>query len=239
VLETYRGIPHLLDTWLVLTGMALPLVWFGYLLFSTQGPLWEDWMFWLFAVISVIAVLMLGSSLTKLLQGMSAAIKNAYIFTPDEFITIENNSVKSVNLAEIEALTYLETDKRLELWIDGRAQKLRVYNDYKANQLEKVFSQWKAQASPRFLANYAKPEFAYNSGGKSAGKWTVIAAAIVLGAGASFAAKGMNRSYDDEQTWKTSSAANTVQSYEDYKAGTRGAIMSRKLMGRFPSFSAN
>jgi len=26
VLETYRGIPHLLDTWLVLTGMALPLV---------------------------------------------------------------------------------------------------------------------------------------------------------------------------------------------------------------------
>jgi len=26
VLETYRGIPHLLDTWLVLTGMALPVV---------------------------------------------------------------------------------------------------------------------------------------------------------------------------------------------------------------------
>jgi VanZ like family len=25
VLETYRGIPHLLDTWLVLTGMALPI----------------------------------------------------------------------------------------------------------------------------------------------------------------------------------------------------------------------
>jgi hypothetical protein len=25
VLETYRGIPHLLDTWLVLTGMALPV----------------------------------------------------------------------------------------------------------------------------------------------------------------------------------------------------------------------
>src|ERR1700704_114390 len=25
VLETYRGIPHLLDTWLVLTGMTLPI----------------------------------------------------------------------------------------------------------------------------------------------------------------------------------------------------------------------
>ena len=25
MLETYRGIPHLLDTWLVLTGMALPI----------------------------------------------------------------------------------------------------------------------------------------------------------------------------------------------------------------------
>ena len=25
MLETYRGIPHLLDTWLVLTGMTLPV----------------------------------------------------------------------------------------------------------------------------------------------------------------------------------------------------------------------
>jgi hypothetical protein len=25
VLETYRGIPHLLDTWLVLTGIAVPI----------------------------------------------------------------------------------------------------------------------------------------------------------------------------------------------------------------------
>lgn len=25
MLETYRGIPHLLDTWIVLTGMAVPI----------------------------------------------------------------------------------------------------------------------------------------------------------------------------------------------------------------------
>ena len=33
MLETYRGIPHLLDTWLVLTGMGLPVA-----ISSARGP---------------------------------------------------------------------------------------------------------------------------------------------------------------------------------------------------------
>src|ERR1041384_299212 len=76
---------------LVWAGAVLPLAWFVYLIFLTQGALWEEWMFWLMAAATVIAALVLALSVARILRGALAKIKNAYIFTTNEFIKIENN----------------------------------------------------------------------------------------------------------------------------------------------------
>ncbi len=198
--------------------VLLPLVWIAYLLYATRGALWEEWMAWLYTGLTVAAAFLFVFGLVKVLSGYAAKVKNGYIFTPNEFIKIKDNCVQSWSLTEVEALIYLEDERRLEVGIAGSEEKFKTANSFDVRKLGETFDPWKRQATGNFLAAYEKPEFAYHPGGKTVLYAAIAIAAIILGVGSGYAAKGLNRSYDDEQTWKTASTEGTIKALDGYKS---------------------
>lgn len=201
-------------TWI---SIIIPLIWIGYVLYATQSVLWESWMFWTYLALTVAAAFFLVSGLINLFAGYAAKFKNGYIFTTNEFIKVRDNCIQSWSLAEVESLTYLDDRKSFEVGVQGSEEIFKANNPIDIRGLEENFNSWKLNASGNFLSAYEKPEYSFSSGGKTLQYAGAVVAAIAVGAGVTYGAKGLNQNFDDELTWKHSSKEGTIKALDSYK----------------------
>ncbi len=119
------------------------LIWFINLLLSTQSLRWENWMIWLNIGVSLPAAFLLIFSLSKVAGYFLSKKRNGYIFTPDEFIKIEDDCIQVWNLQDIEAVQVKEDLGILEVW-QGTNEEVVKYDDFsEAKRLENLFDSWK------------------------------------------------------------------------------------------------
>lgn len=208
-------------------GLAAAIFWFIYLFAATQNILWEDWMFWLFAGLTFIATLILVFCAFKILKFYLAKLKNTFVFTRNEFMILDSDSVEAWNLKQIEAVRYLEDTKRLEVWSGERQIFVPVSFEKEAHEIVDVFDEWKANAGKGLLKDFQKTEFAYKSVKSILLYVGGAAAALVLAGILSFTAQKLNRNSDDRLIWEQTLRENTIESYEKYKsAHPNGAFIA-------------
>ncbi len=197
--------------------IAAGIVWCIYMFSATQNYLWENWMFWLFAGGSLILISLALYSIYKIIRLKISKLKDGFIFTKDECLKLKGNQLEFWNLKELEGFQFREDIKIIEVWVGERVQKIKADKLDEAQRLESRFDEWRNQSGESFLKDFAKNEFAYNNSIKYAAVFGGLLALLVLSFGASYAAKTMNRNYDDAQTWKRVENAATIGEFEEYK----------------------
>jgi hypothetical protein len=197
--------------------IAAGIGWCVYMFASTENYLWESWMFALFAAGSLLFVSLALFSIYKIANAKFAKLKDGYVFTTDECVKTKGNSVEFWSLRELEGFSFREDIKTIEVWIGERVEKIKAENTGDADALEQVFVEWHNHARESFLAAFAKPGTAYNGSKKYAALAGGLIALFVLSFGVSYAAKLMNRNYDDERTWQRLAKGTSVADFEEYK----------------------
>jgi hypothetical protein len=197
--------------------IAVGIGWCVYMFSATQDYLWQYWMFWLFAAISLVVIPFALYSILKIVLSKVAKLKNGFVFTTDECIKTNGNRVEFWSLKELEGFQFREDIKTIEIWIGERVEKIKADNLDDAQKLETLFGGWQKNANESFLANFAKPENAYNNSMKYASTLGMLIAFLGLAFGLSFAAKTMNLNYDDAQSWKRAETGVTIADFEEYK----------------------
>jgi hypothetical protein len=217
--------------------IAVAVGWCIYMFSATQDYLWEYWMFWLFAGGSMLIISLALYSILKIVLSKVAKLKNGFVFTTDECIKTNGNRIEFWGLKELEGIQFREDIKTIEIWIGERVEKIKFEHLSDAVKLESLFDEWRKQSKESFLTNYAKPEFAFNKSMKYAAVLGMLIAFLALSFGVSYAAKAMNRNFDDRQSWKRTETATTIAEYEDYKQrhpqGNYVAEADRKISGIF------
>jgi hypothetical protein len=197
--------------------IAAGLGWCVYLFISTENYLWTEWMFWLFAAGSLILIPLALFAIYKVISAKFVKLKDGFVFTPDECLKTKGNRVEFWSLEELEGFQFREDIKTIEVWIGERVEKIKAENLADAQHLEQIFVDWRKRAKESFLASFAKPETAYNGSIKTALTAGGVIALLAVSFGISYAAKTMNRNYDDARTWKRLENGTTVADFEEYK----------------------
>ena len=213
--------------------IAAGLGWCVYLFVSTENYLWTDWMYWLFAAGSLIFISLALYAIFRAVSQRFVKLKDGFVFTPDECIKTNGNRVEFWSLKELEGFQFREDIKTIEVWIGERVEKIKAENVDDAQRLEQIFVPWRNAANESFLSRYAKPETAYNGSMKMAATFGGLIALFAVSLGVSYAAKTMNRNYDDARTWKRLENGTTVADFEEYKQrhpnGRYAADADRKM----------
>jgi hypothetical protein len=191
--------------------------WCVYLFSATQDYLWENWMFGLFAAGSLVLITLALLAILKIILSKTAKLKNGFVFTPDECLKTSGKRVEFWNLTELEGFQFREDIKTIEIWIGERVEKIKAENIADAERLDKTFGELSKNSEESFLAPFAKPEFAFNSSMKYAAMAGAFVLFLAVSFGFAYAAKVMNRNFDDAQSWKRSENGTTVAEFEDYK----------------------
>ena len=84
--------------------IAASVGWIAYLFYSSQNILWDEWVFWMNLGLTIIAVPVLALSLVKVLSSFLGKKSNGHIFTPNEFIKIKGDCVRTWNLKQLESV---------------------------------------------------------------------------------------------------------------------------------------
>lgn len=224
-------------------GVVFGIVWFIYLFSSTQNVLWEDWMFWFLMSVSIVAAAILSISLMNIAASKFARLKSGHIFTTDELIKIKGDGIEHWNLKELESFQYIEGEKAIETWIGDHQEKIKVTHSIDAEKLSGRFDELKRNSSNSFLSEHSKTESAFNPTTKFAGIAIVLLVAILFGTGLSFAAKFVNRSFDDKMTWENVLNLPSIEEYEKYLAkypqGTYASEANQKIGEQLGKIKAN
>jgi hypothetical protein len=191
--------------------------WCVYMFASTQNYLWESWMYALFAAGSLVLISAALYAIFRILSQKFARLKDGYIFTTDECIKTGGNRVEFWNLKELEGFQFREDIKTIEIWIGERVKKIKAENASDAERLERLFVDWRNQAGEGFLSRCVRPETAYQGSTKTAAALGALLAFLAVAFGVSFAAKIVNRNYDDARTWKRLENGTSVGDFEEYK----------------------
>ena len=198
--------------------IAAGIGWCVYMFVSTENYLWSDWMYWLFAAGSLIFISLALFAVYRVISAKFTKLKDGFVFTPDECIKTNGNRVEFWSLKELEGFQFREDIKTIEVWIGERVEKIKAENIDDAQKLEQIFVPWRNAAKEEsFLSNFAKPETAYNRSMKTAATIGGLFVLLALAFGASYAAKTMNRNYDDARTWKRLENGTTIADFEEYK----------------------
>lgn len=207
-------IPHLSKFyWLAI---AAGIGWCVYMFASTQEYLWEDWMFWLLAGGSLILVSLALFSIYKIISSKLAKLKDGFLFTHDECIKTKGRRIEFWSLKELEGFQFREDIKTIEIWIGERVEKIKAENADDARRLEREFVEWRNNANDSFLRPFAKPELAPNNSSRYAAMFGGLLVLLGVSFGVAYAAKIVNRNYDDEQTWKRLGGGTTIGDYDEY-----------------------
>lgn len=209
------------------------LGWCAYMFASTQNYLWEGWMFALFAAGSLILVSLALFAIYKIISQKFVKLKDGFIFTPDECIKTKGNRVEFWSLKELEGFSFREDIKMIEVWIGERVEKIKAENVADAQRLEEIFVPWRNEAGDSFLRGLATNETAYRGSTKTAATVGGVIALLAISFGVSFAAKTINRNYDDTRTWNRLANGTTIADFEEYKQrhpnGNYAAEADRKI----------
>jgi len=219
--------------------IAAGIGWCVYMFAATENYLWTDWMFALFAAGSLLLVTLALFAIYKIVSSKFAKLKDGYVFTTDECIKTKGNRVEFWGLNELEGFQFREDIKTIEVWIGERVEKIKAENVGDALSLERIFVEWRNNAGESFLARCANPAAAF----KGATKMTAMAGGLILllavSFGVSYAAKIMNRNYDDEQTWRRLANGTTIAEFEEYKQRHPGGIHSADADAKMAEIYAN
>ena len=202
------------------------LGWCAYMFVSTENYLWENWQFWLFLAGSLIFVSLALFAVYKVITSKIAKLKDGFVFTPDECIKTKGGRVEFWSLKELEGFSFREDITTIEVWIGERVEKIKAENTGDAEKLEQIFVPWRNEARGSFLSDFAKPETAYKGSVKTAAMLGGLIALLLVSYGVSYAAKLMNRNYDDARTWKRLENSTTVAEFEEYKQRHPGGNFS-------------
>jgi hypothetical protein len=197
--------------------IAAGIGWCVYMFAATQNYLWTPWMFWLFAGVSAILIPLALFAIYRIISQKFVKLKDGYVFTTDECIGTSGNRVEFWSLKELEGFSFREDIKIIEVWIGERVRKIKAENIDDAEALEKTFVAWRNNARESFLSGFAKTETSYNPSLKTAAVLGGLIVLLGVSFGISFAAKAMNRNYDDARTWKRLENGTTVADFEEYK----------------------
>jgi hypothetical protein len=197
--------------------IAVCIGWLAYLFIATSDYLWADWMFWLFAVLTLIVVPLGVWSAWTIIAAFTGRTKHGYVFTPDECISYKGDRIGFRGLGELESFQYLEPIKTIEIWIGETVEKIKAEGPDDPLKLDEVFNDWQKEAGEPFLRPHVTAETAFNPMPARAVSVAFILASLLISLGVSFAAKRINRGYDDEQTWKRTENSKTVADFNAYK----------------------
>jgi hypothetical protein len=213
--------------------VAAGIGWCVYMFLATENYLWTDWMFWLFAGGSLIFISLALFAIFKIVSQKFVKLKDGFVFTTDECIKTKGNRVEFWNLKQLEGFQFREDIKTIEVWIGERVEKIKAENIADAERLERIFVEWRNNSQESFLSGFAKPETAYRGSAKTAAILGGLLALVAVSFGVSFAAKIMNRNYDDARTWKRVENGTTIADFEEYTqrhpAGIYRADADRKM----------
>ena len=209
------------------------LGWCAYMFVSTENYLWESWQYWLFLAGSLVFIPLALFAGYKVVTSRFAKLKDGFVFTPDECIKTRSGRIEFWSLKELEGFSFREDIKTIEVWIGERVEKIKAENTDDAQRLEQIFVPWRNEAQDSFLRAWATAETAYNGSLKTAATLGGLVALLLVSFGVSYAAKVMNRNYDDARTWKRLENGTTVAEFEEYKqrhpGGSYAAAADRKI----------
>lgn len=197
--------------------IAAGIGWGIYMFASTQNYLWTEWMFWLFAGGSLVLISVALYAIFKIVSSKFAKLKDGFVFTHDECIKTRGSRVEFWDLKELEGFQFREDIKTIEIWIGERVEKIKTDNTDDAGLLERQFVEWRNNSGESFLHAFVKTETAYNDTVKYAAMFGGLIILLAVSFGVSYAAKVMNRNYDDTQTWKRLENGTTVGDFEEYR----------------------
>ena len=197
--------------------IAAGIGWCVYLFVSTENYLWESWQYWLFLGGSLIFVSLALYAAFKVVSTKLARLKDGFVFTPDECIKTSGGRVEFWSLKELEGFSFREDIKMIEVWIGERVEKIKAESVADAERLERIFVPWRNEAQASFLSAYAGEQTAYNGSLKTVATLGGLIVLLLISFGVSYAAKAMNRSYDDARTWQRLENSTTVAEFEEYK----------------------
>lgn len=207
--------------------------WCGYLFASTQNYLWEGWMFGLFAAGSLVLISLALFAIYKMISQKFVKLKDGYVFTTDECIKTKGNRVEFWSLKQLEGFSFREDIKTIEVWIGERVEKIKAENIQDAERLQEIFVPWRNEAGESFLSRYATNETEYRGSTKTAATIGGVLALLAVSFGVSFAAKTINRNYDDTRTWNRLANGTSIADFEEYKQrhpnGIYAAEADRKM----------
>lgn len=192
--------------------------WTIYVWNATQQPLWESWMYWLIGGISVVVFPAAIWSVTKFLSARISKLKDGHIFTPNEYFSVKGRRVVCRTLSDLEALRTKHDDKKLELWIGDAETMIDVDDVNEAEKLENLFDRWKANSADELGPRLRESNYAYQKTGGIAFVGGFLLVGALIGSGFTYASGRMNVAYDDDTSWATAKAADTIEDYEIYQS---------------------
>lgn len=202
--------------------ILLPLVfligWIFYVWSATQQPLWENWMYWLVGGVSLLAFPAAFWAVAKFLSARLAKLRDGHLFTPNEYFRVDGRRVECHTLRNLEALRTKHDEKKLELWIGDTETMIDVDDVSQAEKLEDLFDRWKSNSTDEVGPRLREPTYAYQPAGNMVFIGGILLTGALVGAGFTYAFGNLNVAYDDDTTWGTAKAADTIEDYEIYQS---------------------
>lgn len=213
--------------------IAVGIGWTIYMFIATADYLWEPWMFWIFAAITLILVTLAIFSAFRILRSLLQKTRDGYVFTRDECISFAGDRIGFRGLKELESFQFLENIRTIEVWIGEVVEKIKAHDSAEAMRLDESFIDMRAAAGDPFLKPIMDDSNAFNPGPAKAALVAVVLGALLASIGLSYAARVMNRSHDDDQSWKRTENSQTVADFVAYKdrhpTGRNAAAADQKI----------
>ncbi|MFN0139866.1 MAG: hypothetical protein ACKVQW_07230 [Pyrinomonadaceae bacterium] len=203
---------------LVLVPVVFLIGWIIYVWSATQQPLWENWMYWLIGGVSVLGFPAAFWAVAKFLSVRLAKLKNGHMFTANEYFRVNGRRVECHTLRDLEALRTKHDEKKLELWIDDVETMIDVDDVNEAEKLENLFDGWKSNSTDEVGPRLRESIYAYRQAGSLVFIGGILLIGALVGAGFTYAFGKMNVAYDDDTTWTSAKATDTIEDYEVYQS---------------------
>ena len=200
--------------------IVLSAGWIGYLFYSSQNILWDEWVFWLNLGLTVVAVPVLAFSLLKVLSFFLGKKKDGLIFTPNEFFKVRGDLLRVWNLQGLDSVRVIDDEDVIEVWSDETEVRIKLADskaEEDARTVQGLFDQWKPLAKDDFLAGLDEKKMAFSSSLKMLLLAGIGIVSVLAAIGMSYSAKNANINYDDDVTFRMAEKIGTIDELEKYK----------------------